>query len=111
MMIYKILRHPEWSQFQSDGQTHGAPVDRVDGFVHFSTALQLGETLRRHFSKEGDLVLLACRDADLGEALRWERSRGGDLFPHLYRALTMDDIAWSRDVARTPRGHETGPLE
>lgn len=111
MMIYKVLRRQEWAQLQSDKETRGAPVDRADGFVHFSTAGQLGETLRRHFSDEGDLVLLACRAGDLGEALRWEASRGGDLFPHLYRALTMADVAWSRDVARTPSGHDTGPLE
>lgn len=111
MMIYKVLRSQEWSQLRSAGQTHGAPVDRADGFVHFSTAAQLGETLRRHFADEGDLVLLACDATGLGDALRWEPSRGGDLFPHLYRALTLEDVVWSQPVLHTAQGHYTGTLQ
>lgn len=107
MMIYKVLRPAEWEQLQADGSTRGAPVDLADGFVHFSTAAQLGTTLSRHFAAEGDLVLLACDAASLGDDLRWEPSRGGDLFPHLYRALRLDDIAWSRAI----HDHDTGPLE
>lgn len=111
MMIFKVLRPAEWAELQSSGESAGAPVDRADGFVHFSTAAQVGETLRRHFADEGDLVLVACRAADLEPALRWEPSRGGDLFPHLYRVLRVADIAWSRPIAAAPQGHETGPLE
>lgn len=111
MMIYKVLRPAEWERLRADGSTQGAPVDLADGFVHFSTAAQLGATLSRHFATEGDLVLLACDSAGLGDDLRWEPSRGGDLFPHLYRALRLDDIAWSRDILPGADGHDTGPLE
>jgi uncharacterized protein (DUF952 family) len=111
MMIYKVLRPAEWGQLQADGSTQGAPVDLADGFVHFSTAAQLGTTLSRHFATEGELVLLACHDAGFGDDLRWEPSRGGDLFPHLYRPLRLDDIAWSRDILPGDNGHDTGPLE
>lgn len=111
MMVYKILRPQEWSHLRSARQTAGSPVDLADGFVHLSTAPQLAETLRRHFSDEGDLILLACDATALGNALRWEPSRGGDLFPHLYRALTLEDILWTRDIARTPQGHDIGKLQ
>ena len=111
MMIYKVLRPAEWAQLQADGSTQGAPVDLADGFVHFSTAAQLGTTLSRHFATEGELVLLACDDAGFSDDLRWEPSRGGDLFPHLYRPLRLDDIAWSRDILPGEHGHDTGPLE
>lgn len=111
MMIYKVLRPAEWTQLQADRATQGAPVDLADGFVHFSTAAQLGTTLSRHFAGEGNLTLLACDAARLGADLRWEPSRGEDLFPHLYRLLRMDDIAWSRDIRHDNAGHHTGPLE
>lgn len=111
MMIYKVLRPHEWSHLMAEGQTLGSAADQRDGFVHFSTAKQLGDTLARHFSDEGDLVLLACEDAVLGDDLHWEPSRGGALFPHLYRPLTLGDIVWSRDIGRTADGHDTGPLE
>ncbi|WEF23477.1 DUF952 domain-containing protein [Paracoccus sp. S3-43] len=111
MMIYKVLRPAEWADLQAAGVTQGAPVDLADGFVHFSTAAQLGVTLSKHFGSEGDLILLACDPAALGDDLRWEPSRGGDVFPHLYRPLAMRDIAWSRVIGRGENGHETGPLE
>ena len=110
-MIYKIFRPKEWADLQIAGITRGAPVDLADGFVHFSTAEQLGVTLSKHFAAEGDLIMLACDPARLGEDLLWEPSRGGDLFPHLYRPLALEDIAWSRVIQRSDKGHETGPLE
>lgn len=111
MMIYKILRPAEWADLQAAGSSKGAPVDLADGFVHFSTAAQLGTTLTKHFASEGDLLLLACDAAVFGDDLRWEPSRGGDLFPHLYRPLELGDIAWSRIISRNEDGHDTGPLE
>ncbi len=105
MLIYKIFRAPEWAALQAVGESPGAPIDISDGYVHFSTASQAAETAARHFAGEGDLVLLAL-DADrLGDALRWEPSRGGALFPHLYRTLRMDDVLWSRPLPLTPGGH------
>ena len=111
MMIYKILRADEWADLRAQGETAGAPVDVADGFVHFSTAPQLHETLRRHFAGEADLHLLAC-DADaMGDALRWEPSRGGALFPHLFRTLRLSDVRFDRPVTIASDGtHDTGPL-
>ncbi|MFC0201762.1 DUF952 domain-containing protein [Paracoccus rhizosphaerae] len=111
MMIYKILRTPEWADLQAEGSSAGAPVDVADGFVHFSTAAQVQVTLAKHFAGEDDLVLLACRADDLADDLRWEPSRGGALFPHLYRRLRLSDVQWSRLVQLTAGGHVTGSLE
>ncbi|WP_281971805.1 DUF952 domain-containing protein [Ruegeria faecimaris] len=95
MLIYKIFRANEWTALQTDGATDGAPIDVSDGFVHFSTAEQAAETAAKHFASAEGLTLLAC-DADaMGEELKWEVSRGGALFPHLYRQIRMTDIAWS----------------
>ena len=89
MLIYKIFRRPEWDAFRAAGQTAGAPVDLADGYIHFSTAGQVAETAAKHFATESDLVLLAI-DADrLGPALKWEPSRGGALFPHVYGVLPL----------------------
>lgn len=92
-LIYKILRQTEWLATQARGQLTGAPVDIADGFIHFSTAKQVRETAARHFSGETDLMLLAVDPNQLGKALRWEPSRGGDLFPHLYEPLSLDRVA------------------
>ncbi|MDA5095668.1 DUF952 domain-containing protein [Aliiroseovarius sp. KMU-50] len=106
MLIYKIFRAPEWATFQTDGRTSGAPVDLSDGFIHFSTASQARETAAKHFAGETDLVLVAFDGDTLGEKLKWEPSRGGDLFPHLYRALTINEIIWHRPLPLTPQGHD-----
>ena len=105
MLIFKIFRADENAELSRAGVTQGAPIDLADGFVHFSTAGQAAETLQRHFAGEDDLVLLAL-DADaLGDDLRWEASRGGDLFPHLYRELRADDVLWTREIILTDDGH------
>ena len=95
MLIYKIFRRVEWDPLESDGETAGAPIDLSDGFIHFSTAEQVAETAARHFRDEDDLVLAAVEAAPLGQELKWESSRGGALFPHLYRRLKLADVAWS----------------
>jgi len=105
MLIYKIFRAPEWAELQDRGETLGAPVDLADGFVHFSTAEQAAETAAKHFAGVEGLVLLAL-DADrMGEALRWEPSRGGALFPHLYRALRLDEVLWARPLPLVDGAH------
>ena len=104
MLIYKILRNAEWSELLTAGDTAGAPVDVADGFVHFSTAEQLPETLARHFAGERGLVVLALDADDLGETLKWEPSRGGALFPHLYGRLELAHVKWSAPVALAPNG-------
>ena len=105
MLIYKILRRPEWDAFKSAGQTLGAPVDLADGFIHFSADPQLAETAAKYFGSESDLVLVAF-DADrLGAALKWEVSRGGALFPHLYRALVLSEVVWDKSLPLGVSGH------
>jgi uncharacterized protein (DUF952 family) len=86
-IIYKVCAAAEWSDAAAAGVYRGSAVDRRDGFIHFSTGAQLAETLRRHFAGQRDLVLVAVDPDDLGTRLRWEPSRGGDLFPHLYAEL------------------------
>ncbi|WP_265500849.1 DUF952 domain-containing protein [Paracoccus beibuensis] len=111
MMIYKILRASEWADLQIAGSSAGAPVDIADGYIHLSTAEQVHGTLSKHFAGKNDVMLLACDADDLAADLKWEPSRGGALFPHLYRVLHLSDIKWSRPIALTDAGHETGPLQ
>ncbi|UWP99277.1 DUF952 domain-containing protein [Aliiroseovarius crassostreae] len=106
MLIYKILRAKEWTSFQTAGQTSGAPVDLADGFIHFSTAAQARETAVKHFKGEDGLVLVAFDAEAMGDALKWEPSRGGDLFPHLYRDLALSEIQWQTSLPLGPNGHE-----
>lgn len=88
MLAYKVLRANEWADLQA-GDFKGAAVDVADGFVHLSTAGQLAETLAKHFAGVSGLVVAAVDLDVFGEAVRWEVSRGGELFPHLYGRLTM----------------------
>lgn len=86
-LIYKVVPAAEWLTAKELGAWPGAPVDLADGFIHFSTAAQVAETLARHFAGQTDLMLVEFRSADFGPALKWEPSRGGALFPHLYDKL------------------------
>ena len=110
MQIFKVFRAAEWAQMQQDGRTLGAPVDLADGYIHFSTAQQLSVTLSKHFANEDGLILLSCDPDALAPDLRWEPSRGGALFPHLYRALAMGDLLWSRPLPLTDGRHRIGDL-
>lgn len=105
MLIYKILRRPEWDAFRDAGHTLGAPIDLADGYIHFSTAAQVAETAEKHFGTESDLVLVAFNAGRLGADLRWEPSRGGALFPHLYRALRLEDVVWDKSLPLGASGH------
>ena len=104
-MIYKILRAQEWDALQADGQTAGAPVDVADGFIHFSTAEQVRETAAKHFAGADGLVLLAYDEAKMKGDLRWEPSRGGALFPHLYGPLCHADMVWAKPLPLGDTGH------
>jgi uncharacterized protein (DUF952 family) len=106
MRIYKILSRAEWDAAQAAGRFAGSPVDRADGFIHFSTAAQAPETARRRFAGQVGLVVLAIDAGRLGEALTWEPSRGGELFPHLYGAL---DCALVEAVTDAPLGRDGVP--
>ncbi|MBB5516017.1 uncharacterized protein (DUF952 family) [Rubricella aquisinus] len=105
MMIYKIFRADEWAALQRDGQTEGAPIDLADGYIHFSTKETVAETAAKYFAAAEGLVLLAADPDTFGAALKWEPARGGVLFPHLYRSLTMADVAWVADLPLGPEGH------
>ncbi|MEM6375232.1 MAG: DUF952 domain-containing protein [Pseudomonadota bacterium] len=98
MLIYKILKTPEWQALRRDGKSDGAPIDLADGFVHLSTAEQLSETLSLHFPGEEGLMLVAIDSERLGDALRWEPSRGNALFPHLYNVLNLSDVSWAQPL-------------
>lgn len=105
MLIYKIFRADEWAALQANGETRGAPVDIADGFVHFSTAEQVAETAAKHFAKAEGLTLLALQSDALGDALKWEESRGGALFPHLYRELRLADVVWAKPLPLVDGAH------
>ncbi len=97
-MIYKIFRDAEWRELRAKGETLGAPVDIADGYVHFSTATQAAETAAKHFADEDNLWLLGLEADALGDALKWEPSRGGQDFPHLYRPLRLEDVQWAQPL-------------
>jgi uncharacterized protein (DUF952 family) len=105
MLIFKIFRRPEWNHLRDVGETAGAPIDLVDGYVHFSTAAQVAETAAKYFADQSDLVLVAVDADGLGPDLKWEASRGGALFPHLYRKLRMQDVAWDKALPLGATGH------
>jgi uncharacterized protein (DUF952 family) len=110
-MIYKICPRALWREAEEAGRFTGAPVDRADGFIHFSTADQVAETASRHFTGVPDLVLVGI-DADaLGDALRYEPSRGGALFPHLYGDLRLDAVRSVTDLPIGPDGRHLFPAD
>ncbi len=98
MLVYKILRCSEWAPFESGQEFGGAPIDVADGYIHFSTAEQAAETAAKHFAGVDGLILAALDAGALSDALKWEPSRGGALFPHLYRTLKRDDVLWTRPL-------------
>jgi uncharacterized protein (DUF952 family) len=98
--IYKIFRKREWAAAQRAGQFAGSPDDLRDGFIHFSTAAQLRGTLAKYFTAESEIVLAAIDARALGDSLKWEVSRGGMMFPHLYASLPMEAV---RQVTRHRR--------
>lgn len=102
MLIYKILRADEWDALRETGETAGAPIDVADGYIHFSTVEQAPETAAKYFADQDGLMLLAY-EADALAALKWEPSRGGALFPHLYAPLRLDQMRW-----HTALPHEAG---
>lgn len=105
MLILKIFRRPEWDAFRAAGETRGAPIDLADGYIHFSTPAQVAETAAKWFATESDLVLVAIDEARLGPSLKWEPSRGGQLFPHLYRSLRLDEVVWDKSLPLGATGH------
>ena len=105
-VAYKVLLPGEWAALLRDGRFEGAPVDVADGFIHMSTSNQLDETLRKHFAGIDDLYIAAIDLTGLGSMVRWEPSRGGALFPHLYGELPLDSVVAHGKLAR----HEDGSV-
>jgi len=103
--IYKICREEEWREAERRGAFEGSAVDLADGYIHFSTAGQAAETARRHFAGQDGLVLVAVDCAALGDALNWEPSRGGELFPHLYGPLTLAAVRSVRPLPLSGGAH------
>ena len=106
MKIYKIFRADEWATLKTQGETPGAPIDVADGFVHFSNAEQAAETAAKHFAGEEGLFLLTVDAGTLGDDLKWEVSRGGALFPHLYRNLRLTDVEWAQPLPLVDGVHQ-----
>ena len=94
-VVYKIVADSVWREAAAAGRFVGAGVDLADGYIHFSTAAQVRDTAARHFAGVAGLLLVAVDAHALAGALRWEPSRGGDLFPHLYDDLPMGAVQWA----------------
>jgi beta-hydroxylase len=89
---FKILTSDQWAAFQTEGVFTGAPVDLADGYIHLSTAGQLEETLAKHFAGQSNLTIAEVDLTALGDSVRWEVSRGNQLFPHIYGVLPMHAV-------------------
>ena len=110
-MLYKIATTAQWRAAEPLGRFEGAPVDLADGFIHFSDARTVRETAARHFAGQADLLLVAVEETGLGPALKWEVSRGGVLFPHLYAPLQLNRVAWVRPLPLGPDGVHVFPAD
>jgi uncharacterized protein (DUF952 family) len=108
-LVYKILSAAEWQAAERAGVFKGAGIDLNDGYIHFSTAEQAAETAAKHFAGQGDLVLVAVDAEQLGAAVKWEVSRGGQLFPHLYDTLATKDVAWAKPLLLGEGGKHVFP--
>jgi len=103
-LIYKIVPEALWRAAAAAGWFEGAGVDLADGYIHFSTAAQVEETSAKHFAGQDGLLLVAVDPGALAPALRWEPSRGGALFPHLYQPLPLGAVRWTEPLPLGPDG-------
>ncbi|WP_026595330.1 DUF952 domain-containing protein [Methyloferula stellata] len=103
-LIYKIASAKLWREAESQGRFDGAPIDLKDGYIHFSTAEQAPETVALHFKGQDDLVIAAIDAEKLKDNLKWEPSRGGSLFPHLYGALPIKAVIWVKPLPMNADG-------
>jgi uncharacterized protein (DUF952 family) len=107
--IYKICERATWREAERAGVYRGSEVDARDGFIHFSNAAQVAETVAKHFAGQTDLMLVAVDGDALGDALRWETSRGGELFPHVYGVLPVAAVRWARPLPDEAAGSRRLP--
>lgn len=102
--LFKIMTREEWLRMQATGHSDGSPDDRRDGYIHLSAAHQLHRTAAKHFAGRHDLILVAVEEDHL-DGLRWEVSRGGGMFPHVYGVLPMAAVAWARPLPWVDGAH------
>jgi uncharacterized protein (DUF952 family) len=107
--VYKICERTAWRLAEQSGTYGGSTADARDGFIHFSTAAQLAGTVAKHFSGQRELLLVAVDAGALGSGLKWEPSRGGELFPHLYAALPLSAVRWTKPVPDEVAGRRDLP--
>ncbi len=110
-IAYKIVTAADWQSATRGGNFTGSTDDRRDGFIHLSTASQVRETAARHFSAQSGLIVAAIDLAVVADILKWEASRGGALFPHLYGPLPMTAVLWSKPLPVGQNGHHIVPAE
>ena len=110
-IIYKICPETLWRAAEKARRFDGAPIDLADGYIHFSTAGQARETAAKHFAGQNDLLLVAVNAGALGDALKWEVSRGGALFPHLYAPLDLATVLWVKPLPLGGGGIHVFPAE
>ena len=111
--IYKITPYDAWRQAEKIGYFIGSGIDLSDGYIHFSKAQQVKETAAKHFSRQTNLLLICVEASRLGTALKWEISRGGEDFPHLYTPLMLQDVEFVTPLELGPDHHHdfTGLLK
>ncbi len=109
-VIYKVVSRSMWEEAEAAGVFRGAPIDVQDGFIHFSAANQVVETVAKHFAGQTDLLLVEVDATRLGKALRWEVSRGGELFPHLYGDMPIDAVLAVAELLLGPDGTHVFPV-
>lgn len=109
-IAYKVLTAEQWASFGTAGSFTGAPIDLVDGYIHLSTHAQLTETVDKHFAGQHDLWVAAVDLEALGDAVTWEESRGGQLFPHIYAALPLSVVVAYGPLVRDDAGQVRLPV-
>jgi uncharacterized protein (DUF952 family) len=105
-LIYKVVTRDQWEAARKAGVFRGAPIDVEDGYIHFSSSQQVRETVAKHFGGQSDLLIVAVEADSLGDSLKWEPSRGGDLFPHLYDDLHFSAIVWEEELPLEDGQHQ-----
>ena len=110
LIAYKVLTAEQMAQLEADGTFAGAPVDKADGYIHLSTADQLDETVAKHFAGQDDLHIAAVDLEALGDAVKWEPSRGGSLFPHIYAELPLSAVVAYGSLERGSEGKVSLPV-
>jgi len=105
-LVFKVVTSDQWEAARKSGVFRGAPVDIEDGYIHFSTEQQVRETVAKHFAGQTDLILVAVETAAIENSLKWETSRGGALFPHLYDDLHVSAVVWEESLPLVGTEHQ-----